>query len=558
MERDVMSPTSVHLVINSLALRRGGLVNAVLRRANVLAASGEVGEVWIEVLSPQPWLDHDVSFLKSSGRLHSDVNVRSVLRVLDPSTYRDARNRRPEPALPEGSRITVDTTTTEVVDDGVLRAVERRDSAGRVRQIDRYSIAAVRKSRAEFDPHGHLSRILDYTGVGELGAERLIGRDGRTYLTIHHAGGSPKWTRVYLGSDQVFLSGSIGEVYVRAFNSALADFEAPIVFSEFRENLNNLPDWNLDRIVSSISHPNLRQVAVAHSNHFARPYVPGAAATRFWQALLKQAHEWDEFVVWTEQQRQDLRDEYHPDVPICAIPQYAPPLTPPSGPPDQNKVLLVSRLHPKKRVDEAMRVMRVVADKLPEARLVAYGFGYGDKEERRIRDLVDELDLDANLVFAGFAEDSTEIYGDAAVTLMTSQSEGFSQVILESFSYGVPVVSYDCRYGPRDVIADGGNGYIHEFGDSVAAAESIVKILTNPDLRERLSKEALSTAARFSPKLFEERWVKLCHDVAARPPRSSAVGVSPDGADPPAPSGKPTVRRVARRIRTAVRRKMRR
>jgi poly(glycerol-phosphate) alpha-glucosyltransferase len=507
------------MTVNSLALRRGGLVNAVMRRANVLAGSGEVGQVWLEVLSPQPSLDSDVEALRKSGHLHPKVNARSVLRLLDPSATNSPRLGGPRPPLPEGHRLVSKPGTLEIMRDGVLQAVERRDAGGRLKYVDHYSSAAVRERRDEFDAYGRLSRMLDFTPTGRLGAERLIGQNGRAFLTMHYANGSPKWTRVYLGDDQVFLAGSVGEVYVAAFARALAEFSRPILFSEFRENLNNLPDLNLDAIAARVPHPNLRRVAVAHSNHHGSPYRRGAPVTRNWLTFLDSTDRWDELVVWTNQQREDLIAEFEPALPIRVIPQYAPPVRPTSREIDTTKVLLVSRLHPKKRVDEAIRVMRRVADKKPDSRLVIFGFSYGDKEETDVTRLVKDLDLDKHVVFAGFTSDPGEIYDDAAVTLTTSQSEGFSQVLLESFAHGVPVVAYECFYGPRDVIRHNVNGYLHEFGDVEAAADSVVRILTDPALRARFSAAARETVTEFSPERFERNWVRLCTEVASRQPR---------------------------------------
>jgi len=512
---------SVHLTVNSLARKRGGLVNAVMRRANALAESHQVGDVWLEVLSTQPWLDQDVASLRNSGHLHPDVKVRSVLRLLDTSNF----TRPARPSLPRGRRISAGSNT-QIVRDGVLRAVVRYDYAGRPQFIDHYSPAAARTRRDEYNPHGQLARVREFTPTGKVGSEQVIGRNGRPFLTIHHAAGSAKWTRVYLRDEELYLSGSIGHVYVKAFAKAVADADAPIIFSEFRENLNNLPDLNLDAIISLVPHPNLRRIAVGHSNHHAAPYTRGSSITRNWRALLDTVENWDQIVVWTDQQRSDLVAERSPDVPIAAIPQYAPPIVSATKSVDYTKVLLVSRLHPKKRVDEAIKAMHAVVEKVPEARLVAFGFGYDDKEQRHIEQLVRELELTEQVVFAGFAADPSDIYDDAAVTLITSQSEGFSQVLLESFSRGVPVVVYDCNYGPQEVVRDDVNGYLHEFGDVESAARSVIRILTDPMLRNRLSNEAVRTAAEFSPDRFARSWLALCKDVAQRPPRR-VIAVQP-------------------------------
>ena len=89
--RPELSGLTLHLPLNTLALRRGGLVTAVLRRANLLAAAELFAGVRIEVLGLQPRLSADVEGLRASGHLHPGVAVRSVLRSLDPSAPNDTQ-----------------------------------------------------------------------------------------------------------------------------------------------------------------------------------------------------------------------------------------------------------------------------------------------------------------------------------------------------------------------------------------------------------------------------------------------------------------------------------
>lgn len=99
----------------------------------------QVGEVWIEVLGAQPWLDETVTELKGSGHLHPEVKVRNLLRCLDPSATATSQPGGPRPPLPQGTRIDVSPRITEVVHDGLLLAVERRDPQNRLYQVDHYS-----------------------------------------------------------------------------------------------------------------------------------------------------------------------------------------------------------------------------------------------------------------------------------------------------------------------------------------------------------------------------------------------------------------------------------
>ena len=53
----------------------------------------------------------------------------------------------------------------------------------------------------------------------------------------------------------------------------------------------------------------------------------------------------------------------------------------------------------------------------------------------------------------------------ATASLLTSQYEGFGMTIMESIHNGCPVVSYDVRYGPSELIIDGENGLLIDAGD---------------------------------------------------------------------------------------------
>jgi len=167
---------------------------------------------------------------------------------------------------------------------------------------------------------------------------------------------------------------------------------------------------------------------------------------------------------------------------------------------------MVARRHPKKRVDEAVRAFRLVVDKRPSARLEIYGFGYGDREERVIDDLVDELGLGAQVHFGAFASKQSEIYEGACVTLLTSASEGFPLTILESMAHSCPVISYDTNFGPRDAIVDDVNGYLVPFGDQAALAERILTVMESTDLRKRLGAGALATTEHFGQEEHVNLW----------------------------------------------------
>lgn len=537
---------SLHFPLNTLALKRGGLVKSVIRRANNLAASGAFAAVWIEVLAFQPRLESDVASLKRSGHLHKAVQVRSVLLSLDPSPQ-NARAKVTPSTRPDGEQLEqpdetglvavqsrTDHLTMRYLRDGVLERSETRDAGGALRFVDHFDAGRRRVRRDEHGTDDRLLRVLHYPATHEQPTvARWIGRDGACYLTVWHEPGEPAWSQVHLLAPRPRELSEMGELYRYAFERLLAGERSPVLFADFHENLPNLPASNLDDVVRSVQHPGLRTVAMVHSNHHAPPYTPGSGVSANWERLFANLDHWDLLVLLTERQRTDVQARYGSGTRMKVIPpsaetaEVAQKSTEKSPPPavtvDPDRLVLVARTHPKKRVDEALRVFRLVLDRRPTARLEIYGFGYKDREARKIEELIDELDLRRHLVFAGFTARQSEIYDSACVTLMTSASEGFPLILLESMGHAVPVIAYDASYGPSEAITDGENGYLVPFGDQGAMAERIVSVMESPALRRRLGAGALASLQRFDINDHVDHWRQALADLDGPPAARSSL-----------------------------------
>lgn len=518
--------TSAHFIVNTLALKRGGLVKAVRERASALAATGILEKVQIDVLGIQPRLEADVAELKRDGHLHGAVVVQSVLAALDRS---GPETRIPvvvaeEPGV-SSYPAEAKSHAFRLFRDGLYERYVRFDGNGVPIHIDYFSPSRYRIRREEMDGAGRVVRIQEYQqGSTSATVQRLIGRDGACYATIWQKPGETAWGSSFLHGPELHLP-STGRLYARAFELLLAGEENPAICAEFRENLPNLPSENLDDVVRAISHPNLLKIATIHSNHYDRPYVRGSGTSPNWKRLLENLDEFDALVALTPAQKQDIAAEAGHAEMISVIGQIAPPPAPLTAV-DPLRLVLVARTHPKKRVDEAMRVMAHVLTEEPDAVLEVFGFGYGDAEEKMIKELIAELGIADSVRFMPFANGTDEIYAGACATLLTSASEGFPLTLLESMSHGVPVLAYDANYGPRDVIKDGINGFLVPFGENEALARRVVELIRNPALRASMASASQETLADFGPEDFSDRWLKLIA-TSPRPMRIRGATVGP-------------------------------
>ena len=92
---------------------------------------------------------------------------------------------------------------------------------------------------------------------------------------------------------------------------------------------------------------------------------------------------------------------------------------------------------------------------------------------------------------------------------MTSRYEGLPMTLLEAKSYQLPIVSFDCQTGPRDIIQDGINGYLIEGYNIDLMIEKISKLIENKELRYNLSLESQKDKNKFEINTVLDEWINL-------------------------------------------------
>lgn len=146
---------------------------------------------------------------------------------------------------------------------------------------------------------------------------------------------------------------------------------------------------------------------------------------------------------------------------------------------------------------------------------------YGDGEEREnLEALSAELGLKGEAVFKGHVPNAQEALIEYSFLLFTSRQEGQGLVLLESMARGCVPISYDIRYGPRDVITHGVDGFLVPMGDIDALVATVQHFLDmSEEARLAMRRAAIKRAADFSPENNMRRWRSALDEVMGQPKR---------------------------------------
>jgi glycosyltransferase involved in cell wall biosynthesis len=156
-----------------------------------------------------------------------------------------------------------------------------------------------------------------------------------------------------------------------------------------------------------------------------------------------------------------------------------------------------------------------ILEKIPNVKFILVGDG---PLRRRYEQVAWELNLKNNVYFLGKRNDVASIISNLDISVLSSTSEGFSNVILESMVAGKPVVATNVG-GSKEMILDGITGYLVAPADSQAMANAIINLLQNPEkagavgaagrkvIQERFTVEAMV-------KKHEELYFSLLEDKA--------------------------------------------
>ena len=195
-------------------------------------------------------------------------------------------------------------------------------------------------------------------------------------------------------------------------------------------------------------------------------------------------------------------------------------------------VITAGRLNSQKGQWHLIRAFQLVVQAIPDAKLLI--LGQGEEEEYLLR-LINELKLEKNIYMYGFKENPYPYLANADVFAFPSIFEGLGNILIECMACKIPIVSADCPYGPKELLApneklDLAVNEIHygEYGILVppmsskkyeadekidysekCLAEALIKVIENSELRDNYRQLITKRGRDFEPNEITKQWLDV-------------------------------------------------
>jgi glycosyltransferase involved in cell wall biosynthesis len=171
------------------------------------------------------------------------------------------------------------------------------------------------------------------------------------------------------------------------------------------------------------------------------------------------------------------------------------------------KVICVGKISYQKGQDILVDIWKEIHKTYPDWELHLYG-----KEDLTV---VDTLNLSDNIFFHPPSKEILEKYLESSIYVMPSRFEGFGMVLIEAMECGLPCISFNCNYGPSDIIVNNEDGFLVENDNTAQFQKRLELLMGNHDLRLNMGARAKQNVQRYSAANIIATWDRLFRDLVA-------------------------------------------
>jgi glycosyltransferase involved in cell wall biosynthesis len=170
------------------------------------------------------------------------------------------------------------------------------------------------------------------------------------------------------------------------------------------------------------------------------------------------------------------------------------------------QVLAIGRLHKVKGFTMLLDVWKIVSNKHPNWILKICGEG---EEYQSLVSKTNDLGLSNTVVYTNKFLPVVPEFLNSSIFVLTSQFEAFGNVLVESKICGVPIVAFDAPNGPREIIAEGQDGFVVGLNDIEAMASKIIYLIENQVVRKKMGLAGRQNCEKYNVETIIEQYNDL-------------------------------------------------
>lgn len=202
----------------------------------------------------------------------------------------------------------------------------------------------------------------------------------------------------------------------------------------------------------------------------------------------------ESIITATNVHKKEIEEDLKPSQNVTVIPHYYDAAT--VKPQKRKNIVTLSRLDLSgKPIDECIRAFAKIKNEFPDVDYLIYGKGSG---EDQLNSLIKKLKCQNRIKLMGYTKEPLAVFNSSLASVYPTLTEGFGLSILESLAMACPVITYDVKYGPQEMIKSGSNGYLVKPGQVNDIAEAIRKILRDPEKYSMACSDGLERYTRDS------------------------------------------------------------
>ena len=310
------------------------------------------------------------------------------------------------------------------------------------------------------------------------------------------------WTSSFVKKLFVYLSKQ--RIFKKRLTAELMHIRPDITVSLLRREINfinDIKDGSKKIGELHVNRANYRNFEEGDANFIKNLFA------KFWMcSLVSHLKRLDKFIVLTEEDKASWTElsnvEVIPDPLAFDIAEVSPMKA--------KRVIAVGRYVYQKGFDLLLQAWAKIEKQFPDWELAIYGMG----DRSSYENLAKQLGINMNRCHLnGSTQNIKKEYLESSLFVFSSRFEGFGMVLIEAMACGLPVVSFDCPCGPKDIVSHDEDGLLVPSGDIDKLANAMSQLMDSYEQRHQMAKNAISNVCRFQIDEIADRWQLLFEDV---------------------------------------------